>query len=61
MTLHKLRPQLSDYFESIIGQTIDGVGTEEGDLIIHLSNGTELCIWSDDSLNITVTEVTLHT
>jgi len=56
----KLRPKLSDYFEQIKGQKIEGIGTESGDLIMFLSNGIELCVWSDDSLNLTVSETQMN-
>jgi len=56
MTVQKLRPQLSDYLENIVNQTIEGVGIENDDLVILLANGTEICVWSDDDLNMTINQ-----
>ena len=48
MTVHKLRGTLQEYFEHMCEKTIKAVGVFDGELVIVLDNGDEVCIWQDD-------------
>lgn len=54
MTVTKLRGTLQDYFESMTGRTIDGVGTFDGELVIFLDNLDEVCLFIDDDGNLSM-------
>jgi hypothetical protein len=56
MTVHKLRQTLQDFAEHMIGKTIEGVGFEDGDLCITLSDGSEVIVWSDEDLAMTLND-----
>jgi hypothetical protein len=38
------------------GKTIEGVGTFDDELVIFLSDKSEVCIWSDGNLSIRIDE-----
>lgn len=48
MSVTKLRGTLQDYFEHMVGRTIEGVGIFNDELVIVLDNGDEVCLWQDD-------------
>lgn len=56
-SVKKLRPTAQDIFGDIVNNTIEGIGAENGDLVMSLSNGREVTIWSEDGdLNLTISE-----
>lgn len=48
MTVHKLRGTLQDYFESMIGRTIEEVAIFDGELVIFLDDEREVCIFDSE-------------
>lgn len=48
MTVHKLRGTLQDYFESMIGRTIEEVAVFDGELVIFLDDEREVCIFEGE-------------
>jgi hypothetical protein len=48
MTVHKLRGSLQEYFESMIDRTIEEVAIFDGELVIFLDDGKEVCIWDGE-------------
>lgn len=48
MTVHKLRGTLQDYFESMIGRTIEEVAIFDGELVIFLDDQKEVCIFEGE-------------
>lgn len=48
MTVTKLRGTLQDYFESMVGKTIEEVAIFDGELVIFLDDKREVCIWSGE-------------
>lgn len=49
MTVTKLRGKLQDYFDHMCEKKIVGVGVFDGELVIVLDNGDEVCIFLDDN------------
>ena len=47
MTVHKLIPAL-DYFEHMIGKTIEEVAIFDGELVIFLDDKSEVCIYEGE-------------
>jgi hypothetical protein len=39
---------LKEYFEMMVGRTIEAVGVFDDDLLIVLDDGSEVVVWSDD-------------
>lgn len=57
MSVTKLRGRLQDYFEHMAGKTIDMVAIFDGELVIFLDDGSEVCIFqNDDGLAMRVNE-----
>jgi hypothetical protein len=48
MTIHKLRGTLQDYFDQMIGKTIEEVGIFDGELVLFLDDKSEVCIFMND-------------
>jgi hypothetical protein len=48
MSVVKLRGVLQDYFEHMTGKTIDMVAIFDGELVIFLDDGSEVCIFQND-------------
>jgi hypothetical protein len=48
MSVTKLRGRLQDYFEHMAGKTIDMVAIFDGELVIFLDDGSEVCIFQND-------------
>lgn len=48
MTVHKLRGTLQDYFESMIGRTIEEVAIFDDELVIFLDDQKEVCIFEGE-------------
>ena len=48
MTVHKLRGEAQDYFESMLGRTIEEVAIFDGELVIFLDDGKEVCIFDGE-------------
>jgi hypothetical protein len=57
MSVVKLRGKLQDYFEFMVGKTIDMVAVFDGELVIFLNDGSEVCIFqNDDGLSMQINE-----
>jgi hypothetical protein len=57
MSVVKLRGRLQDYFEFMVGKTIDMVAVFDGELVIFLDDGSEVCIFqNDDGLAMQINE-----
>lgn len=52
MTVTKLRGTVQDYFERMTGKTIEGAGVFDGEAVIFLDNGDEVCFFTDDEGNL---------
>ena len=48
MTVTKLRGTIQDYFESMIGRTIEEVAIFDGELVIFLDDEREVCIFQNE-------------
>lgn len=48
MSVVKLRGKLQEYFDHMCEKTIAGVGVFDGELIIVLDNGDEVCVFLGD-------------
>lgn len=46
MTIHRINT-LQDYFERMVGKTIDEVAIFDDELVIFLDDGSEVCLWGD--------------
>lgn len=47
---------LKTYFEMMVGKTIEAVGVFDDDLVIVLDDGSEVTVWSDGDLAMSVEE-----
>jgi hypothetical protein len=47
MTVHKLRGTAQEYFESMVGRTIEEVAIFDDELVIFLDDGKEVCLWDN--------------
>lgn len=57
MSVVKLRGKLQDYFEFMVGKTIDMVAVFDDELVIFLNDGSEVCIFqNDDNLSMQINE-----
>ena len=45
MTVHKLFVGIQDYFEHMVGKTIEEVGMFDDELVIFLDDKSEVCIF----------------
>ena len=45
MTVHKLFVGIQDYFEHMVGKTIEQVGMFDDELVIFLDDKSEVCIY----------------
>jgi hypothetical protein len=43
-----------ELFNHLIGKTIRGVGVDDGELYLVMSDGSNLWIWSDEDLSVTL-------
>lgn len=48
MSVTKLRGTLQDYFESMVGKTIEEVAIFNDELVIFLDDGKEVCIFEGE-------------
>jgi hypothetical protein len=57
MSVVKLRGRLQDYFDHMVGKTIDMVAIFDGELVIFLDDQSEVCIFqNDDGLAMQINE-----
>lgn len=57
MSVVKLRGRLQDYFDHMVGKTIDMVAIFDGELVIFLNDQSEVCIFqNDDGLAMQINE-----
>jgi hypothetical protein len=57
MTIHNLFDGAQDYFEHMVGKTIEEVGIFDGELVIFLDDLSEVCIFEDvDGLAMQINE-----
>lgn len=57
MSVIKLRGTLQDYFEFMVGKTIDMVAIFDGELVIFLNDQSEVCIFqNNDGLAMQINE-----
>ena len=54
MSVTKLRGTLQQYFEHMTGKTIEGVGVFDGELVIVIEGGDEVCIFLDDNGDLAI-------
>jgi len=45
---------LEDYFNHMVGKTIDGVGVIEDELVLSLNDGSKVTIFSDDDISMNI-------
>jgi hypothetical protein len=48
MTVHKLRGTLQDYFERMVGKTIEEVAIFDNEFVIFLDDQSEVCLFVDE-------------
>lgn len=48
MTVHKIRGTLQEYFESMVGRTIEEVAIFDDELVIFLDDKKEVCIFEGE-------------
>ena len=48
-TIHKLRGDLQDYFEHMVGKEIVEVAVFDGELVIVLDDDSEVCIFENEN------------
>ena len=59
MTVHNLFGNAQNYFEHMVGKTIEEVGIFDGELVIFLDDQSEVCIFEDvDGLAMQINERT---
>jgi hypothetical protein len=57
MSVTNIRGKAQEYFERMAGKTIEAVGIFDGELVIFLDNGDEVCLWSqDDAMAMQINE-----
>jgi hypothetical protein len=57
MSVVKLRGRLQDYFEHMTDKTIEMIAIFDGELVIFLDDGSEVCIFqNDDGLAMQINE-----
>ncbi len=57
MSVTNIRGKAQEYFERMAGRTIEAVGIFDGELVIFLDNGDEVCLWSqDDAMAMQINE-----
>jgi hypothetical protein len=48
MTVHKLRGTLQDYFDRMVGRTIEEVAIFDNELVLFLDDESEVCIFENE-------------
>ncbi len=52
MTVHKLRGDLQDWLDHIVGKKIIGCGVEEEEFVIVLEDHTNVVLFSEEDLSL---------